>query len=111
MMTMISILKVPTQEKAPDQHARVTEHRKAESAGCSSVVTTGIRATAGVSSFFAAWYVKACLAIVIAVIVAGVVSVVSSMVSASVLAVAEILAIAALVWLRHNRKKEVGGRR
>jgi hypothetical protein len=108
-MAMISILKVPSQyKKTADRHAGILEERKAENTGRSSAAIPQVGNTAGGSTGFASWFVRVCVAAVITAIVASVVVMVGSVVPASVLAMAHLMALAAILWLRHKRKKEVG---
>jgi hypothetical protein len=106
-----TILKIPVQEeKAADKLALITAtERKTESPDGYTGVTTEGHTMGGVSRVAAGWPVKAGVAAVIAVIVAGLITILGSIVPASALAVAPVLAIAALLCLRHNRKKEAGG--
>ena len=107
-MAMISILKVPSQYEKTAQHAGILEERKAENADRSSAAIPQVGNTAGASTGLASWFVKSFVAAVVTAIVASVVILVGSVVPASVLAVADVMALAAILWLRHKRKKEVG---
>jgi hypothetical protein len=106
MMTMMSILNVAAQDdNEADQHAGMTQERRAETAHSSPTTATEIPTTQGVAKATGAWYAKAYLATIVSVVVASLVSVVGFMVPAGVLAMAPLFAIAALLWLRHSSKK------